>query len=136
MTDTLFSTVPVADGAPPLIVVGLPRSGSSFLSHVISQIDDWYVFDDLYLQDAARRFGPDAPLDDAALDRLLHFLGWQIRARLRFGTYAIPQVAEEEIEPMNAALRATFSGRRATWPVLQAEWMTRLAHRSGCSRWG
>ena len=32
----------------PLIIVGLPRSGTSFLAHVLSAIDDWYVFDDLY----------------------------------------------------------------------------------------
>ena len=47
----LFAISPVVSEPKPspVVVVGLPRSGSSFLSYVISQIDDWYVFDDLYL---------------------------------------------------------------------------------------
>jgi hypothetical protein len=137
--DQLFSprrSAPSAKDAAPLIVVGLPRSGSSFLSHLISQIDDWYVFDDLYLQDKALEIGATGSLDEAQLDRLLDFLGWQIRARLRWGRYAVPQMNEDEVAPMNAALRAAFAGHGATWADLQAEWMLRLARRGGCTRWG
>lgn len=134
---TLFAEqVTASSTEPPLIVVGLPRSGSSFLSHILSQIEDWYVFDDLYLQDKAQEIGAVGALRDDHLDQLLHFLGWQIRARLRFGLYAIPRVEEDEIEAMNAALKATFSGQGATWSDLQREWLARLAHRHGCNRWG
>jgi hypothetical protein len=137
--DTLFSTTPVlGDGSrhPPLIVVGLPRSGSSFFSHILSQIPDWYVFDDLYLHRRALALGATGPLSDEQLDKLLHFLGWQIRARLKFGLYAIPNVAEPEVERMNAALKAAFSGKGISWAELQEEWMTRLGRRANCTRWG
>ena len=32
---------------PPVIVVGLPRSGSSYLAHVLSCLEGWFIFDDL-----------------------------------------------------------------------------------------
>lgn len=138
-SDPLFAPVRVArDGVDrkSVIVVGLPRSGSSFLSHVMSQIPDWYVFDDLYLQRAAQEQGATGPLDAAALDRLLYFLGWQIRARKRHGLYAIPAMEEDEVEPMNAALKSVFDGQGLTWWDLQEEWLVRLAARSACTNWG
>ncbi|WP_107666876.1 hypothetical protein [Cyanothece sp. BG0011] len=49
-TSPLFSTTPVVEqSTPPVIVVGLPRSGSSFLAHTLSTLKDWYVFDDLMI---------------------------------------------------------------------------------------
>ena len=45
----LFSTTPIVQQpVPPVIVVGLPRSGSTYIAHVLSCFDDLYVFDDLY----------------------------------------------------------------------------------------
>ncbi|WP_371158401.1 sulfotransferase [Jannaschia sp. 2305UL9-9] len=134
--DHLFATEITASSAPPLIVVGLPRSGSSFLSHILSQIEDWYVFDDLYLGDKARDIRALGPLSDTQLDQLLEFLGWQIHARLKFGLYAVPKIEKSEIPDMAAALKATFSGTGATWTDLQKEWLLRLAGRNGCSHWG
>ena len=136
--DNLFSTLPITSDADngPLVVVGLPRSGSSFLSEIISQIDDWFIFDDLYLQRKAVEIGATGSLNDAHLDNLLYFLGWQIRARLRSGKYAIPRVNEDEVEPMNQAIKASLSGSGATWATLQREWRCRLAARSGCANWG
>ncbi len=136
--DRLFSETPVARKRAnvPLLVVGLPRSGSSFLSDVISQIDGWYVFDDLYLHHKAREIGATGVLSESQMDRLLFFLGWQIRARLRHGSYAIPNVGEDEIEAMNAALKTSLLGTGATWADLQEEWMYRLALRAGCENWG
>lgn len=137
--DTLFHTNSVAGAEGSrrsVVVVGLPRSGSSFLSHVLSQIPDWYVFDDLYTYRTARRMRALGPLDDTKLQGLLVFLGWQIRARLRFGLYAIPEMVEDEIEEMNEALFQCFSGQGATWLDLQKEWLIRLAERRGCTNWG
>ena len=139
VSDRLFSTERLArDGTKrnTVVVVGLPRSGSSFLSHVMSQVPGWYVFDDLYLARAAKQARTTGPLDDKALDHLLEFLGWQIFARKRFGTYAIPEVSEDEIEPMKEALRKTFSGSSIDWLALQEEWLVRLAERSGAVNWG
>lgn len=136
--DSLFSKTLTAKNLDntPLLVVGLPRSGSSFLSEIISQINGWYVFDDLYLHRKALEIGATGPLSEAQLDSLLFFLGWQIRARKRFGTYAIPNVSEDEIDAMNAAIKTSLLGTGATWADLQEEWMSRLAQRSGCIHWG
>ena len=128
---------PERSGDTPLIVVGLPRSGTSFLSHALSQLPDYYVFDDLYLitQSAARRAG-DAVLSAAQLDKLLYFLGWQIRARHRFGSYAIPAVEDTRAEDLNDALRKSFLKRPGTALDLQAEWLLRLAIAKGARNWG
>lgn len=139
LEDTLFSTTPVApvaDARNPVIVVGLPRSGSSFLSHVLSQFDDYYVYDDLYMIELARSLGVKGRLTPEQLRQMLHALGWQIRARLRRGLYAIPNMREEEVEPMNAALLETFSEHAPTPLDLQEEWLLRLAHRKGARNWG
>ena len=119
-----------------VVVVGLPRSGSSFLSHVLSQLPGWYVFDDLYLSREARRIRATGELDDTQLKKLLDFLGWQIWARKRYGTYAVPNITEDEIEPMKEALFATFSGLSIDWMALQEEWLIRLGSRSDASNWG
>lgn len=120
----------------PLIVVGLPRSGSSFLSHILSQVPDWYVFDDLYIQRAAQDLRVSDPMTRKDLDGMLYFMGWQIRARLRFGIYAIPNVTEDEVALNDAALIAAFTEQPGSWAELQEDWMRRLAARAGCSRWG
>ena len=140
MTDILFSEEKLSEDGTDrqsVIVVGLPRSGSSLLSQVMSELPGWYVFDDLYTSRAAKKAGVFArPFDSQSLDALLHFLGWQIRARKRSGLYAIPAVEEDEIEPMNAALKAVFDGSGADWMDLQEEWLIRLAARQDCSNWG
>jgi hypothetical protein len=99
-------------------------------------VPGWYVFDDLYLARAAKQARTTGPLDDKALDHLLDFLGWQIWARKRYGTYAVPEVSEDEIEPMKEALHKTFSGKSVDWLALQEEWLIRLGERSGAVNWG
>lgn len=128
---------PEQSGPTPVIVVGLPRSGTSFLSHALSQLPDYYVFDDLYVltHPAARKAG-DATLTPGQLDKLLFYLGWHIRARHRFGSYAKPAVTDERAEDLNDALRATFRTAPGTVLDLQAEWLLRLAVAQGARRWG
>ena len=41
----------------PVVVVGLPLSGSSLLGHVLLQATDCYVFDDLYTARQAQELG-------------------------------------------------------------------------------
>jgi len=104
---------------------------------VMSELPGWYVFDDLYTSRAAKRAGVfDQPMTSTALDEILHFLGWQIRARKWHGLYAIPKVEEGEIDPMNAALKSLFKGFDADWLDLQEEWLIRLATRQECTHWG
>ena len=122
----------------PVIVVGLPRSGSSFLADVLSQLDDYFVFDDLYLHRKAKGLGVDGPMTQPQLDELIFFLGWQIRARLKFGAFdqSKPKMALEDVDRMDEALHATFDGKNPHWHELLEEWMARLAIHHGRQRWG
>lgn len=137
--DALMSTRRIAgDGGVrgSVVVVGLPRSGSSFLSHVLSQVPGWYVFDDLTLGGEVKTIGANGVLDQRSLDRLVEFLGWQVWARKKHGLYSVPAVEKHEVARMNDALQASFSGQEATWLDLQEEWLVRLAERNGCRNWG
>jgi hypothetical protein len=138
--ESLFLTEPITgivDRYPPVVAVGLPRSGSSFLSDIISQLDDWYMFDDLYLYREAKSIGAvDGDLTKEELDKLIFFLGWQIRARIKFGIYSVPDMTLEDVDKMDEALKITFFDKRIRWHNLLEEWMLRLAHNEGCSHWG
>jgi len=142
MTDTkhniLFSTQPTEkSNQPPVVIVGLPRSGSSFLSHVTSHLDDWFIFDDLYLYREAKSIAAiDKPLNSDQLDKLIYFLGWQIRARIKFGVFCIPNMSLDDVDKMNKALKETYKDIPVYWHDLQEEWMTRLALNQGAKHWG
>jgi len=137
-TDVLFSTSAVTQAnQPPVIVIGLPRSGSSFLAHVTSHLKDWFIFDDLYLYREAKAIDAiNTPLTSKQLDRLLFFLGWQIRARIKFGVFCVPKMDLTDVDLMNDALKKTFNGKSIYWYELQEEWMTRLCINQGCMHWG
>lgn len=139
-SDLVYATMrlwPERSGTMPAIVVGLPRSGTSFLSQALSQLPDYYVFDDLYVitHSAALKAGNSA-LSSEQLEQLLFFLGWQIRARHRFGSYAMPAVEDERAEDLNDALRESFHKSPGTVLDLQAEWLLRLALAQGARNWG
>lgn len=135
----LFSKIPVAPkpGKPPVIVVGLPRSGSSFLSHVLSTLDDWYVFDDLHIYREAQAVKANGPLTKEQFAKLVHFLGWNVRARIRFEKHFFkPNCTWEDVDRMCDAVTETYRERPVTWPELLEEWLTRLAVHHGRTRWG
>lgn len=141
VTDPLFATTAqaprLADRAP-VVVVGLPRSGSSLLSHILSQTADWYVFDDLYTSRRAYELGAKdgQPMTRFQFESLVFFLGWQVRARLKHTEYARPSCTLDEVDSFNEALHALYADRLPTWSELQEEWMARLALRAGATRWG
>ncbi len=121
----------------PLIVVGLPRSGTSFLAHVLSAIDDWYVFDDLYAVQKAAAINPDGPLSDKQLKVFMDRLAWETRARVKFEVdFRAPDLTLAEVDFFEAAMIETFRGKGPMWHEVTAEWMTRLALHHGCSNWG
>lgn len=134
LTDSIKNHV---ETQPPIIVVGLPRSGSSFLSDVLSQVGDWYVFSDLYFYREAKVIGADTGfLSEKQLDRLLFFLGWKIRASLKYGTFSIPNMSLEDVDTMDGVLRTFYKDKQVTWFELLEEWMLRLTFNQGCRRWG
>lgn len=137
----LFSHEPVVDPArrkPPLIVVGLPRSGSTFLTHVLSSLRDWYVFDDLYFYQNVYKHGwHKGVLDEPARHKLLNFLGWQLRARIRHESiYRRPDCAWDDVARVEQAVARALRERPVRWHELMEEWLTRLALHHGRGRWG
>ncbi len=135
----LVATTPIVGAqnrSAPVIVVGLPRSGSSFLAHVISQIEDWYVFDDLFLLRFVKSIGVEGGVNAEQLEKITSFLGWQLRARVRWPSFEPPRCTWEDVDQIEEAFLTTFRGTSPTWSQLLEEWMTRLARHHGCSRWG
>jgi hypothetical protein len=134
----LFATTPVVtQSQPPVIVVGLPRSGSSFLSHVLSALDGWYVWDDLYFLQKVKAFANDDVLTAERVGGLLTYLGWTIRVKLNHDDdFTRPNLTMDEIDQFVHAMGETFKDGGITWSQLLEEWMTRLAHHHGCTHWG
>jgi len=135
----LFSPAPVVQKrTAPVIVVGLPRSGSSFLSHVLSSLDDYYVFDDLYLLQQVQALGAEnRPLTSGELRKLTGFLGWAVRARIRYeDSFRAPDCTWEDMDRMVEAVRTAFEDKAVYWHTLLEEWLTRLAWHHGRRRWG
>lgn len=121
---------------PPIIVCGLPRSGSSLLSDLITQTGAYYVFDDLYLKRKVDELGCYGNLDARQISQLLAFLGWQIRARIRFKPYSTPMMLQDDVDKMNNAIIRAYKGVEVDWIALQKEWLIRLAMLNGCKGWG
>ncbi|MEL7144447.1 MAG: hypothetical protein AAGL08_19800 [Cyanobacteria bacterium J06573_11] len=133
----------VQTSTAPVIVVGLPRSGSSYLAHVLSCLDDWFIFDDLYAYQKAATFGisPDCDLSQQPelLQKFVHRLTRQLWAKIKFEeNFQIPDLSLDDPFEMEAALLEALKTHPGvlTWPQVLEEWMMRLARHSGKQRWG
>jgi hypothetical protein len=132
----------VSVSVPPVIVVGLPRSGSSYLSHVLSCMDDWFIFDDLYPYQKAASLGissqDNLAKDSAKLAEYINQLAWQLRAKIKFErNFQVPNITLKDTFEIEEALLETFRNRTSiTWYEVLEEWMTRLALHSGKRHWG
>ncbi len=134
----LFSTSPVVKTSqPPVIVVGLPRSGSSFLAHVLSTLEDWYVYDDLYIYQRVQGLNIKGKLTPQQLEQLVNDLAWSVRGRIKNQkNFLKPKCTFEDVDKMKASVIETFSNCDVYWYELLEEWMMRLALHHGCNRWG
>ncbi len=135
----LFATRRVALDfkSPPLVVVGLPRSGTSFLSHVLTAIQDWYIFDDLYFRRKVVSMGAYGPFKASQLEELVRFLTWQVRARLKWDSdFPKPECTLEDMDNMERILVETFRDSTITWSELLEEFLVRLALLHGKTHWG
>jgi len=126
----------------PVVVVGLPRSGSSFLSHVLSCMDNWYIFDDLYPYQKAASLGicdtTNLAKKPALLKEYINSLTWQLRAKIKFEkNFEVPNLTLEDTFTMEERLLSAFAHRASlTWHEVLEEWITRLAKHAQKSRWG
>lgn len=122
--------------SPALIVVGLPRSGSSFLAHVLSSLKDLWVFDDLYVVQKAEAitFGP---MDDDQLSRFVDRLAWETRARIKWEKdFETPPVTLDDIDRMEIDLVDRHRGSMPLWHDVASEWLAELAGASQCAQFG
>jgi hypothetical protein len=142
--DVINSLTPVVEErTSPVIVVGLPRSGSTYLAHVLSCLDDWFVFDDLYPLQKAASLGIDASLNLAGNEELIreyvNLLTWQLRAKIKFESsgFYVPNLSWEDTFHMESCiLQALGNHKTLFWFDVLEEWMTRLSFHCGKSRWG
>ncbi|WP_346293311.1 sulfotransferase [Sphaerothrix gracilis] len=131
----------VGHSTAPVIVVGLPRSGSSYLAHVLSCLDDWFVFDDLYPYQKAAALGISTSSNLAEnqqlLEKLINSLTWQLRAKIKFEeNFYIPELSLEDTFDMERSLLQALNTNPLTWSQVLEEWMMRLARHCGKHRWG
>ena len=120
----------------PLILVGLPRSGSSYASHLLSHLRDWYIFDDLYLYREVKALRALSPLTPAQLTHLIGYLETAARTHVlqpKFGRYAVDP---QSLTTLAATVASAFRGRSPLWYELMEEWLRRLALLHGRERWG
>lgn len=139
----LFSRQPVTKiTIPPVIVIGLPRSGSSYLAYLLSQTEDWFVFDDLYPYQKAAELGITSTLNLSTnpekLKALLNRLGWQLRAKIKFEqNFWKPELELDETFLMEECIvEALKDSPTLYWPQVVEEWMTRLTYFNKKKRWG
>lgn len=142
-SDLINSLTPVVEkSTSPLIVVGLPRSGSSYLAHVLSCSREWFIFDDLYPYQKAASLGISTSLNLAGNETLLkeyiNSLTWQLRAKIKFeDNFFIPDLSWDDTFHMEECIfQALASHETLFWYDVLEEWMTRLAIHCGKYRWG
>lgn len=132
----------VKQSTPPVIVVGLPRSGSSYLSHVLSCMDEWFVFDDLYPYQIATGYGIPASLNLAENEHLLkkfvNRMTWQLRAKIKYeNNFYFPDISLDDTYEMEERIFEALQNRETFfWSDALEEWLTRLAAYCGKHRWG
>lgn len=132
----------VQESTPPVIVVGLPRSGSSYMAHVLSCMQDWFVFDDLYPYQKATELGISNNTDLSAQPELLkqyvNKLTWQLRAKIKWErNFEIPNLSWDDTFEMEEALIEALTERKPLyWYHVLEEWIQRLTLHYGKKRWG
>lgn len=126
---------------PPAVIVGLPRSGSTYLSYVLSQLREWYFVDDMYIVQHAQSVRARGPLDAEQLESLLAFLGRRTVRQFRIVGSGESEQLENiftgaEVEALKDTLRAAIPPGMMEWPGLLEEWMLRITRHLGRSHWG
>jgi len=137
------SSVPVVKkSTSPVIIIGLPRSGSSYLTHIFSCLDNWFVFDDLYPYQKANSLGIHSSLNLVSNEKLLkkyiNQLTWQLRAKIKFEqNFDFPNLSWEDTYEMEKAIFESLQKNdNIFWSDVLEEWITRLALFCGKHRWG
>jgi hypothetical protein len=121
---------------PPVVVVGLPRSGTKFLTHVLNGLEGLYVFDDLYYFRQARGIRARSPLSPEHFEQLIGWLAARSVFPEREYQFKHEPVSEADVARMRAAVTQAFDGHAVAVPDLLEEWMVRYALIHRASHWG
>jgi hypothetical protein len=121
---------------PPVVVVGLPRSGTKFLTHVLNGLPGLYVFDDLYYFRQVRGIGARSPLSPEHFDQLIGWLAARSVFPDREYQFKHEPVSETDVARIRGAVAQAFQGRAVAVPELLEEWMVRYAAIHRCDHWG
>jgi hypothetical protein len=106
------------------------------MAEVLSSTKDYFVFDDLYFFRILKACKVQSYLTDQQLNYVIHRLGWAIRARIKYGRYAVPDLNLEDVDVLDKAMRSTFVGKKVHWSQFLQEWMVRLARHHNKECWG
>jgi hypothetical protein len=140
LKELAFSELPQCTGPEhvPLVVIGLPRSGSTYLSHVLSCIEDWFIFDDLYLlRKAVSIDAADGALNRPKFNELNDFMRWQVKARVIFEqNFLSLDLTEQQVDQLHDLIDSLFEQKVFSWSELMGEWLTRIAYYNGSKKWG
>lgn len=121
---------------PPVVAVGLPRSGSSYLSRVLSESSSLFVFDDLYLRRHCLTYKRPEAIDDDSLLKIREWIYWQLHARIRGDFPSITNLSIADAGRLATSVTDCFRSSSPHWSQIQAELLTRLAMIQGANRWG
>ena len=142
LNSTIRSPVQVSQlSTPPVIIVGLPRSGSSYLTHILSSMKGLFVFDDLYPYQHARSLGISNELNlqkhPNLKQKFVESLTWQLRAKITFEQhFHISNITIEDTYDLEKALAQALNAEVVTWTDILQEWTKRLAYFYGKKNWG
>ena len=121
----------------PVVVIGMPRSGTTYLSHILSLFADLYVFDDLYYLRELDANHVDSLMSDLQLKNLNNFFSWQIKARVKHeANFEKPSITSEQVDQMESIINNIFEGKNPPWALPMKEWLVRLSILRGAVNWG
>jgi len=120
----------------PLIIVGMPRSGTSFLTRTINQSLNYFVIDDFYIVQKvdAKNFWGDLNRNQA--DELLSDMFSQIHARstLESGMKSLKFSRSDLLSLKDWMNQSDFSGRK--WSDVVDSFLSQLVKRANAQNWG
>lgn len=126
---------------PPLVLVGMPRSGSTLLTRLLNESPDLFVVNDFYfLQRVDEQDAFEGILDGAIAKTLALDLVERIRARVERPDSPPLECALQLSSEQEASLEAFALQKAAepnqTWDQLLSAVMEKTAKQLGKTRWG
>lgn len=120
----------------PVIIVGLPRSGTSFLTRIINKSLQYFVIDDFYIIQRVDALNAWGTLTKLQSDALLNEVFTQIHARSAFpsGMKDLPFDRDDLSSLKDWIDQSDYSGKK--WSDLVDALLKQLVKRTNTQNWG